>query len=64
MLKMAGENRLPEAKAEFAQLIPAKMEEDSGAKIGVRVRQATVDIYPGADLEMVAALYMVLCPVE
>lgn len=53
---MAGENRLPEAKAEFAQLIPAKMEEDSGAKIGVRVRQATVDIYPGADLEMVAGI--------
>ena len=67
VLRQAGESRAMAAQPEFAQLAPARQrqrDENSGAKVCVRVGSVIVDVYPGADLEMVGALCKVLGYVE
>ena len=67
VLKLAGENRTQGQEVEFAQLSPAaqvQTEESAEAKICVRVGRATVEVYPGADLETVGALCRVLSDAE
>lgn len=67
VLKLAGENRMQGREVEFAQLAPGAQvrgEEKAEAKIRVRVGRATVEVYPGADMETVGALCRVLSDAE
>ena len=63
VLRAAEESKALAAQTEFAELVPRRrepQEEKAGAKIRVRVGCAEVDIYPGADIELVGALCRVL----
>lgn len=63
VLKAARETRGQTARTEFVQLVPTaqrQQEENTGAKICVRVGRAIVEVYPGADIEQVGALCRVL----
>ena len=67
VLKLAGENRVQGQEVEFAQLAPAvqvRREEQADAKIRVQMGKATVEVYPGADMETVVALCRVLSGAE
>ena len=63
VLKAAGKSRTQATQTEFVELAPRTQkpqEEEAGAKIRVRVGRAEVDVYPGADIELVGALCRVL----
>ena len=63
VLKAAGESKVLAVQTEFVELAPRMQEpqeEKAGAKIRVRVGNAEVDVYPGADVELVGALCRVL----
>ena len=67
VLKAVGENRTLATQTEFVELAPRRQkpqEERAGAKIRVRVGHAEVDVYPGADIDLVGALCRVLGDAE
>lgn len=67
VLKMAGNSNHLSWKTYFAQIVPpTKMrgDEDTRANSHIETGCAIIDIYPVADLEMVAALLRVLGHVE
>ena len=67
VLKAAEKSRALAAQTEFVELAPRtqkQQEENARAKIRVRVGQTEVDVYPGADLDLVGALCRVLGNVE
>ena len=62
-----GESRMQGREVEIVQLAPGAQvrgEEKAEAKIRVRVGRATVEVYPGADMETVGALCRVLSDAE
>ena len=67
MLKMAGNSNHLSWKTYFAQIVPpTKMRGDEHTRANSHIETgcAIIDIYPVADLEMVAALLRVLGHVE